>query len=241
MEDLVPTGHTDKPYKAWGAWDYDLFSAAHELFAAADKPFVGVLFTVSTHGPYLTPGKRWDRLEADTKEHAFLNVLYYSDWALGRFIEKAKQAGYFGRTIFVVVADHTANQFAVGRPVPMQYHVPCLILAPGVEPAVIERVASQVDLLPTIMDLAGWAGPHSTMGRSILDPTTLAPGQAFCVSGPIVTWIEGDAWVQHNLDRRLAFDRGAAGDIDVMERKLLSFVQVGTTLLRRNRVFSDMD
>ena len=34
------------------------------------------------------------------------NAVKYTDWALGRFIEKAKQSPYWKDTVFLVVADH---------------------------------------------------------------------------------------------------------------------------------------
>ena len=117
------------------------------------------------------------------------------------------------------------------------HHIPCAIVGPELEPGVNDRVASQADLFPTILDVLGWEGPHASCGRSLLEPADETGGWAMCVKGELVTWIESAGWVQHNLDHRTAAGRfDEAADLDLMERRLLSMVQVVTTSIRSNRV-----
>ncbi|MCK7577741.1 MAG: sulfatase-like hydrolase/transferase [Chromatiales bacterium] len=52
------------------------------------KPFVGFIFTASTHLPFQSPGERWQKFAPDTLEHRFLNSLHYADWALGEFFTR---------------------------------------------------------------------------------------------------------------------------------------------------------
>ena len=92
----------------------------------------------------------------------------YSDFALGRFFAAARTKPWCDSTVFIIVGDHTTS--------PSQHDfrsiflVPCLVLAPGlVRPGRTARIASQVDLLPTVLDLLDLPATHAATGRSLLD------------------------------------------------------------------------
>ncbi len=88
-EDIPVTGHSTNTTQR-GAWDHDTFQEANKLFEQAKKPFLGFVFTASTHLPFQTPGERWQKFPPSSLENRFLNSLYYADWALGEFIAAAK-------------------------------------------------------------------------------------------------------------------------------------------------------
>ena len=51
----------------------------------------------------------------------------YADYALREFIKEAKTKPWFDDTVFVMIADHTANSSGkIGLPVE-KYHIPFLI------------------------------------------------------------------------------------------------------------------
>lgn len=236
-EDIPATGHS-KTITERGAWDHDTFQEANKLFEQAKKPFVGFVFTASTHMPFQSPGERWQKFPPDSLEHRFLNSLYYADWALGEFIAAAKKSGYYDNTIFILTADHVSGFGGKSGNVPSLHHVPLLVIAPSLKPGVSTRIGGQVDVIPTLAELAGWRAPQASLGHSLLDARNDATRGTLCVRGNVIERIENNGWVAHDLTRRVSASPGAReGDLKVMETRLLAMYQVGHTLLLRNRIF----
>lgn len=226
-----------EPMGEWGAWDHDLLRTAHEQFAAAQAPFLGFAFTTSTHVPYQVPEGHASPYPGDSPEHAYWNSVHYADWALGEFFAAARVAGYFDDTIFVLVSDHRSPVAVAGKTAPQLHHIPCLIVAPGLEPRVEHGIASQLDLLPSIAELARWRTPQATAGRSLFDCAAAPNRGALCMRNEIVLRIEQGGWVSHDLSRRLdAVSTRDDADLDAIERRMLAAVQVVGGALRSNRV-----
>ncbi len=233
----IPAGNHSRNTTARGAWDHDTFQEANKLFEQAKKPFVGFVFTASTHLPFQSPGERWQKYPLDSAENRFLNSLYYADWALGEFIAAAKKSGYYDNTIFILTADHVSGFAGRASDVPSLHHVPLLVIAPGLKPGTSARIGAQVDVIPTLAQLAGWRAPQASLGHSLLDTRNDASRGAFCVRGSIIERIENNGWLTHDLTRRVNASAGAReNDLQLMEERLLAMYQVGHTLLLRNRI-----
>lgn len=221
-----------------GAPDDATLQAANRVFAATDKPFVGFIFTASTHGPYLSPGPEWRKFPDNSLENRYLNTLNYADWALGRFFAAARKEPYFAHTIFVVTGDHVSGFRSHADDLPTLHHIPALIIAPDISPAVVDTTASQVDVLPTIVELAHWPVPYAGLGSSLIPSVQAASRGALVVEGQEVSRIEAGGWVSHDLHSRLAGRSLRPGvHLDGIEQRLLSGVEVTTDLLRRNRFY----
>jgi len=143
-------------YGSWGVADEDLFNKANEEFSQANKsskPFFSLVFTASNHSPYDFPDGRVELYEQpkETKN----NAARYTDFAIGQFIEKARQSDYWDDTVFLIIADHNSRVYGSNL-VPIEgFHIPALILGKDIEAKTISRVASQVDMLPTLLSLIG--------------------------------------------------------------------------------------
>jgi phosphoglycerol transferase MdoB-like AlkP superfamily enzyme len=235
-EDIPASNHSLR-ITARGAWDHDTFQEANRRFAAARKPFAGFVFTASTHLPFQSPGERWTKFTPDSLEHRFLNSLYYADWALDEFMASATKAGYHDNTIFILTADHVSGFAGKASDVPSMHHVPLLIIAPGLKPGLVHGTGGQVDVIPTLAQLAGWRAPQASLGHSLLD-TRLNPARGtLCVRGNLIGRIEGSHWVTHDLRQRVGASPGIqAEDAKAMEERLLAMYQVGHALLMRNRI-----
>ncbi|HEU0187592.1 MAG TPA: sulfatase-like hydrolase/transferase, partial [Gallionellaceae bacterium] len=85
-EDIPELHAHPKPPSTWGTWDHNTFQEANKLFAGARKPFLGYIFTSTTHVPWIIPEQRWKKYPEDSDRNKFLNSLYYADWALGELI-----------------------------------------------------------------------------------------------------------------------------------------------------------
>lgn len=64
------------------------------------------LLTLSFHAPFDVPENTIEPVEPTHPHAAQLDCIRYTDWAIGRFMEKARQSEYFKDTIFVFAADH---------------------------------------------------------------------------------------------------------------------------------------
>jgi phosphoglycerol transferase MdoB-like AlkP superfamily enzyme len=237
-EDIPATGHSRNTTER-GAWDHDMLHEANRRFAAARKPFLGFVFTASTHPPFQSPGEPWTRYPPDSLEHRYLNSLYYADWAIGKFFEEAKRAGYYDNTIFILTADHVSGFAGKANDVPSLHHVPLLILAPGLKPGVSTHIGGQIDVIPTVSQLAGWRAPLASLGHSLFDPSPgYVPG-TLCVRGNIIERIEDKGWVAHDLLARVSASPGTKEtDLKPIEKRMLAMYQVAHTLLLRNGIVS---
>jgi phosphoglycerol transferase MdoB-like AlkP superfamily enzyme len=236
-EDIPRVGESDHAH-AMGAWDYDLFMKADSVFADSPKPFLGFVFTLSTHRPNDVPTARYTRFDRGTKLGLFLNSLAYADQALGEFFRRAREHGYYEDTVFIITADHTFFRTEATGDETDQFHVPLLILAPAVSPAVSGKVATHADILPTAMDLAGWSAPHASCGRSLLEDDGDDRRFAVCTKGRMVLRIEEGGWILNDLTARRRASPGTGREaLDAIERRLYGLCQTLTNAMRQNRVY----
>lgn len=186
----------------WGVSDQDMFdrSIVELNQLEDDKPFYALLQTLSNHTPYALPDVL--PIEPVTGHGSLdlhLTAMRYSDWALGEFFKKAKQQPWYKDTLFVVLGDH-----GFGAPEQMtemdlyRFHVPMLLLAPGIQEQFGTHnatVASQVDMVPTIMGRLGDDVQHQCWGRDVLSLAADDPGFAIIKpsgSDQTVALIKGD-------------------------------------------------
>jgi phosphoglycerol transferase MdoB-like AlkP superfamily enzyme len=241
----------------WGVSDQDMFARANEeldKLAAAGKPFYALLQTLSNHTPYALPAELpVERVTGYGSLDEHLTAMRYSDWALGQFFEKAKQSAYFKDTLFVVVGDHGfGNNEQLTEINLRRFNVPLLLIAPGIREKFGEiraTVASQVDVVPTIMGLLGGQTRHQCWGRDLLSlpegddgfavikPSGGDPDVAIIRGGRVlVKSKDSDARL---FDYRLGSESGAslvqdAEDEAGLWRKLDAFIQIATKSLMEN-------
>lgn len=154
----------------WGIHDEDLFAEADEIFREqSDRPFFAVLLSTSNHTPFDYPQDRID-LDPAFPAKSAENAIKYTDFALGRFFLRARTAPYFANTLFLIVADH-GSRVSGDQLIPVyKFHIPGMIVGGPdlVRPGRIRALASQVDLMPTLLALTGRAWQHPMMGRNLL-------------------------------------------------------------------------
>ncbi|MDE6126689.1 MAG: sulfatase-like hydrolase/transferase, partial [Muribaculaceae bacterium] len=152
-----------------------------ELFRTDGHTLLQIV-TYSGHTPFIIP----DSLRRITVDERFpkrlkryLEVANYTDDAIGTFVDRIRRNPKFANTMIVITGDHegigadrqdwlkdpeiasfmSAGQFtpliALNSPVGLKY----------------DGVLGQIDIYPTLFDLAGLDGyPWRGMGQSILDP-----------------------------------------------------------------------
>jgi phosphoglycerol transferase MdoB-like AlkP superfamily enzyme len=236
-EDIPERHRVAKPAGNWGTWDHNTLQEANLLFAKARKPFLGYIFTSTTHGPFLIPEERWRKFPDTTLLNKMLNSLYYADWALGEFIAAAKRDGYYDNTIFIVTGDHASGVQKKTKAAPNNFHVPLLVVGPGIKPEMDTRIGSHVDIMPTIIDVANWDAHFAGIGRSLFDDEKNDQRNALSVHGDMVDVISAQGWITHNFRRQIGKSPNLTPQqAKEMERSLFAQSQIVTKLMRSNKL-----
>jgi phosphoglycerol transferase MdoB-like AlkP superfamily enzyme len=194
-QDDGPRGTEVNP---WGVDDEVTYEKAHERFVRfGDRKFFATILTITNHEPFNAPAGRVEFIPGDSLEVKKLNCLRYADWALGQFFQRARQADYFKRTIFVVVTDHGRDFKSHWNMDVPDNRVPCVILAPGmapnpVPPGRFSAVASQADIPSTVLALLGGEFDHCFLGRNLLAVGPDDPGFALLHNNHVLGFVRGD-------------------------------------------------
>lgn len=156
---------------AWGAADEDTFAKVireADKSYADDKPFLTFVLTISNHRPYTFPE---NRIDLPSKNGGRLAGVKYADYAIGKFIEDAKQKPWFDNTIFVFVADHTAGAAGKEEINLEGHHIPLIIYGPKfVKAQRIDTPISQIDTLPTLLGILNFNYESRFYGEDALQP-----------------------------------------------------------------------
>ena len=160
---------------AWGVADEVLFANAVRLFDKVNtsgRPFFAHIMTTSNHRPFTYPPGRIDIPSPGGREGG----VKYTDYAIGRFIAEAKSRAWFDDTLFIITADHCAAVAGKTRLPLGGYLIPMIMYAPSlVGPGLYTRLASQIDVPPTILDLLGATGDDHFFGQGLFEDEALAP------------------------------------------------------------------
>ncbi len=165
---------------AWGVADEYIFDALLEREVRAEReetPLFATMLSVSNHRPYSVPPGRTDR---PSGERSRAGAIRYADFCLGRYLDRARAIGLLEHTVVLVVGDHGARVYG-SEAIPVRsYRIPGLFLAP--DPALrgrkLDVLASQIDLAPTLLSLAGTPCEAPFLGTDLLREPN-AGGRAF--------------------------------------------------------------
>ena len=202
-KDFVDPGYVG----SWGASDEDVrVRIDADLRQNSAQPQLMVMLSTSHHSPFDFPVEGGDNYSEPVKTR--INAVRYADQALGRFFGRARQAEYWANTIFLVVADHDLKvaEFIV-KPDPEhlerniryfpveEFHIPALILGGGVEPRRIDNLASQIDLPPTLLGLAGIDAETPMLGTDFTRAGKDHVGRAIMQFNTYQAYLDGESLV----------------------------------------------
>lgn len=230
----------------WGIFDHYVFERANEEFKKVDRPFLGVIVSLSSHAPYALPSKEFEYYDSSVSNHKFLNALRYSDWSLGQFFDRAEKSNYFKNTVFIITADHAEGTRE--KNIYELFHIPCLIYSPyHVSPGIDTSVHSQVDILPTVLDLLNLSTVHSSFGISMLSNNE---GFAFFSTGNLFGWVRNNWLLVGDYDKSIGLynikdDKELFVNkldnekqvVEVLRREKLAYLQTAVSLLKNNKVY----
>jgi len=235
----------------WGVYDHVFFIDTINRLEQFRQPFCSVVYSLSPHAPLGIPEEMRSRFVPPALEVRYEQALRYSDYSLQQFFERAKTKPWFGRTVFIIVGDHPYD--ASQNDLSSTFHVPLLIYAPGlVKPNRDDRIASQVDILPTLLDLLHFPDTHACMGKSLLQSSEKRfvvvkyRGQYAILNGHLaflsdLERSEGiydykkDPGLTHNLMESMPYEAGR------LKTQLLSYLQEVTTSVTQDRICREED
>lgn len=156
----------------WGAHDHILFERVQQDLKQEQEPFFNTIYTLSSHEPFEIPIPA--KFPGSDNESKFRNSVYYTDWALGKFIEQAKQQPWWQNTLVVITADH-GHSLPGNDPnfAPSKFCIP-FILAGGalsVSGQRVEVIGSQTDIAATLLALLGFPHEEFKWSRNLFTPT----------------------------------------------------------------------
>ncbi len=154
----------------WAIWDEPFLQYFATKMSEMKEPFMTAVFTASSHHPYAIPEQYKDTYpEEGIVIH---KCIRYTDMAIGKFFERASKEPWFRNTIFVLTSDHTnLSDHAYYQTDLGGFCSPIIIYdASGAEqPRMEDKIAQQIDILPTVMGMLHYQKPYFGFGIDVLN------------------------------------------------------------------------
>jgi choline-sulfatase len=160
------------------------------LAGDGDQPFFAWVHLYDPHSPYVPPEPYRSRFPA-TLEGAYDGEIAATDAQVGRLIDFLTSSRRLANTVIVVVGDHGESLGEHGE----QQHgffvydasvrIPLIVAGPRVPTRAVPDQVRIVDVMPTILELAGVKAPSAVQGVSLMP---LGRGERQDLLGYSETW-----------------------------------------------------
>lgn len=193
---------------AFGIKDEDFYNQTIDYLvdiSKEDRPFYAFIISLSSHTPFTMPEK-YKKLkikdEHDNMIGDYLQSVHYADKAIGMFIQRLKEEDLYDNSVIAIYGDHfgiSAAQEEAGKMdtiIGREYdyddmmHIPLIIHVSGEDiNEEIKEVGSQIDFLPTILNIFGYESDKALgFGRDLLNTKDnfVAP-QTYMLKGSFIT------------------------------------------------------
>jgi phosphoglycerol transferase MdoB-like AlkP superfamily enzyme len=150
----------------WGIWDEPFLQYSVREMSRIKQPFHTTVFTLSSHHPYQIPKKYAGKFPKGDLANS--EAIAYADFALRKFFESAKKTNWYSNTLFVVTADHGSLSKAPFWPdVVGNQCLPVLFFkGDNSLTGIHSKVFSQIDILPSVLQLIGYNKSFFSFGES---------------------------------------------------------------------------
>lgn len=166
-------GNSDDFDGLWGIWDHKFFPYHARMLNEFPEPFISVLFSVSSHHPFVVPEEFKGRFEGG--KQPILKCIEYTDYALREYFKQISSEPWYTNTLFVLTADHCSSDiiFDESRATPGLFSVPIIFFTPdnslnGLETEIIQ----QADIMPSILGYLHFDKPFVAFGRDVFREKT---------------------------------------------------------------------
>jgi phosphoglycerol transferase MdoB-like AlkP superfamily enzyme len=152
----------------WGIWDEEFLCYMEKQVEKFPQPFFSTVFTLSSHDPFKIPSKY--KVKFKKGPHPIYETLSYTDLAIKKFFEKARNKPWFKNTIFVFSGDHTSSHAtlpefsnSIGR-----FRVPIFFYSPNeILNEKSTKNIQQIDVMPSILGLLNYPKPFLAFGKNV--------------------------------------------------------------------------
>lgn len=135
------------------------------------RPFLAVHYNTSTHYPNDLPKKYVEKFPAVHFSDQMKSMSYYNE-CLETFFKTSSSKPWFNETVFIFCSDHWMypDTRSPISDVLQSFRIPVLIYEPGNPKRMqVEAPVSQLDIMNTILDIAGNKKPFLSYGESLLN------------------------------------------------------------------------
>ncbi|MCK1994481.1 LTA synthase family protein [Peribacillus muralis] len=154
-----------------GLGDRSFFNQSFNILKDKKDPYYAFFVTLTSHVPFSLPKEKITWKSEAGKEGSYLTnyfeAMHYTDSAIGGFVKQLKDAGKLKNSVIVIYGDHDGLFLKDKHAVEAYYGtkisddewvakympIPVIIYQQDMEGKTIEKVAGQVDILPTLYDL----------------------------------------------------------------------------------------
>jgi hypothetical protein len=188
------------PAAGWLARDDAFFAQALPMLGALPEPFFAYCITMQSHGPF-TNHDAAAGLEIDVNRHRierdYLQTMAEVDAALAGFTAGIRATDWGQRTAIILFSDHLSR---VRTPVHPRDPEPIVLAIEPPRPMAVstDRLATHLDIAPTVVDLAGIPRPPGWLGASLVRPGT---GVAVFNDLTELRLADGDIVAERNQER----------------------------------------
>jgi membrane-anchored protein YejM (alkaline phosphatase superfamily) len=168
---------------AWGLREEETLGAIQsqiKAYASANQRFFLTYVPAAPHYPYEKVPERFHKFKpAAMGDYSplYYNELLYMDWVLASIVGQLDDSGLLDKTVVIITNDHGEMLGEHGGPIghgfqlsPELVNTPLIIMDPRKPGYRVNRtIGSQLDLLPTLLDLLGIPIPGDQLyeGRSL--------------------------------------------------------------------------
>ena len=153
----------------WAIWDEPFLQFFANEMSKMKQPFMTSVFTASSHHPFAVPEKyKKQFVEEELEIH---KCIRYTDMSIGKFFDTASRQPWFKNTIFVLTSDHTnMSNHAEYQTDLGGFCSPIIIYDPSrPEGKTVDKIAQQIDILPTILGMLNYTKPYFGFGIDVLN------------------------------------------------------------------------
>lgn len=170
-----------------GLTDESFFEQVEPKLKQEKQPFYSFMISISSHTPFDMPDE-FDKIninkeDRDTRLGGYVTSIAYTDYVIGKFIDKLDKEGILDNSVVVLYGDHEGvtkfykdeidkNQELGKEAINNDKRVPLIIYSKDLEKRTIDTYGGQVDFLPTISYLLGIEEKeymYTAMGRNLLN------------------------------------------------------------------------
>lgn len=152
----------------WGIWDEPFLQFTANKINELKEPFMSTVFSVSSHTPFKLPNQYKNHFPKG--DHPLRETIGYTDWALKRFFEKAKNMKWFKNTLFVITGDHASiSYFKEYKNSWGNMSVPILFYHPSDKTIRKQekKVIQQIDIMPSVLSYLTYNEPYLAFGENV--------------------------------------------------------------------------